>query len=73
MVYYFRAHKLVLHPDKIVFMLFTSLNISNLGENAFIDKKNFEGNCVSDLKTPVLCVNILQSPKVKFLGILIHI
>jgi hypothetical protein len=63
-VYYFRAHKLVLHPEKTVFMLFTNLNINNLGENVFIDDNNFEGDYVDDLKTPILCVNTHQSPKV---------
>jgi hypothetical protein len=52
-------------------MLFTNLNINNLGENVFIDNNNFEGDYVDDLKTPILCVNTHQSPKVKFLGILL--
>ncbi len=31
-VYYFRAHKLVLHPDKTMFMLFTNSNLTDLSE-----------------------------------------
>jgi hypothetical protein len=70
-VYYFRAHKLVLHPDKTVFMIFSNRNLSELDENVYIDNNNFDENYALNLKTPILCVNTLQSPKVKFLGIML--
>jgi hypothetical protein len=70
-VYYFRAHKLVLHPEKTVFMLFSNINAADIGENIYIDNNNFDNTYNLALKSPILCVNTLPSPKVKFLGVLL--
>jgi uncharacterized phage-associated protein len=63
-VYYFRAHKLVLHPDKTVFMLFSCRNQGEVNTSVYIDNNNYGANYIPELKTPILCVNNMQSPKV---------
>jgi hypothetical protein len=40
-VYYFRAHRLVLHPEKTTFMLFTTANVDSTKLEIFIDNNNF--------------------------------
>ncbi len=47
-VYYFRAHKLALHPGKTKFMIFSHSNLSNVNTpvSIFIDFNNF--NTTSD-------------------------
>ncbi len=52
-------------------MIFSNRNLSELDENVYIDNKTFDENYAFNLKTPILCVNTLQYPKVKFHGILL--
>ncbi len=40
-LYYFRAHRLVLYPDKTVYMLFSNSNIVNRDVEIFIDNNNY--------------------------------
>jgi hypothetical protein len=70
-VYYFRAHRLVLHPDKTVYMLFSNSNIVNRDVEIFIDNNNYSEISVPNLKVPILCTNDLPDPKVKFLGVIL--
>jgi hypothetical protein len=69
-VYYFRAHRLVLHPEKTTFMLFTTANVDSTKLEIFIDNNNFHELYSDGLKTPIQCINNLQTAKVKFLGVL---
>jgi hypothetical protein len=61
----------VLHPDKTVFMLFSSRNQGEVNASVYIDNNNYGANYIPELKTPILCVNNMQSPKVKFLGVIL--
>jgi hypothetical protein len=69
--YYFRAHRLVLHPDKTVYMLFSNSNIVNWNAEIFIDNNNYTEISVPNLEVPILCTNDLPDPKVKFLGVVL--
>jgi hypothetical protein len=69
-VFYFRAHRLVLHPEKTTFMLFTTANVDSTKLEIFIDNNNFHELYSDGLKTPIQCINNLQTAKVKFLGVL---
>jgi hypothetical protein len=70
-VYYFRAHRLVLHPDKTTFMMFTTSYVNVNDFNIYIDNNNYHDLYDDGLKSPIICINNLPSPKVKFLGVLI--
>jgi hypothetical protein len=70
-VYYFRAHRLVLHPDKTVFMLFSNSKTENTNKDIFIDNNNYAEPYDASLKTSISCVNYLSVPKVKFLGVIL--
>jgi hypothetical protein len=70
-VYYFRAHRLVLHPEKTVFMLFSHANIKDINKNIYIDSNNYNETDSLNLKKAILCVNNLPDPKVKFLGVVL--
>jgi hypothetical protein len=70
-VYYFRAHRLVLHPDKTTFMVFSSSNVNSNDFSIYIDNNNYHDVYDANLKAPINCTNNLPSPKVKFLGVLI--
>jgi hypothetical protein len=70
-VYFFRAHKLALHPDKTKFMIFShsnAVNDTNLRIN--IDFNNYNVETISALIKPIEFVNISPNPVVKFLGVL---
>jgi hypothetical protein len=68
-VYYFRAHKLVLHPDKIVVMLFTNRNPHVRDGCILIDNNNYNDDYLLALKSPIVHVNNQPTPKVKFRGV----
>jgi hypothetical protein len=71
-VYYFRAHRLVLHPDKTTFMLFSTANADTVNNKIYIDNNNYaEAHYNPDIKSAIHCVNNLDASKVKFLGVLI--
>jgi hypothetical protein len=71
-VYYFRAHRLVLHPDKTTFMLFSTANADTVNNKIYIDNNNYaEAHYNPNLKSAIHCVNNLDAAKVKFLGVLI--
>ncbi len=71
-VYYFRAHRVVLHPDKTTFMLFSTANADTVNNKIYIDNNNYaEAHYNPDLKSAIRCVNNLDAAKVKFLGVLI--
>jgi hypothetical protein len=70
-VYYFRKHKLALHPEKTVFMLILNLAPADHGEIIYIDNNHYDDTYHPALKLPILSVNLLQMPKTKFLGVLL--
>ena len=70
-VSFFQQHKLSLHPKKTTFMVFS--NIRNLNFNDIQINVNFNKSGCFDqnLIFPVSCVNLCDTPYVKFLGIYI--
>ncbi len=52
-VYYFRAHRLVLHPAKTVFMLFSSESTVKLNKRICIDNKNFFVHLITVANWPI--------------------
>jgi hypothetical protein len=69
-VYYFRAHKLALHPKKTKFVIFSHASFKNNPIVINIDFNNFSGVADHDLITPIEFVNNSQNPDVKFLGVI---
>ncbi len=63
---YFWAHKLALHPEKTVFMLFSNLASADHGELIYIDNNNYNDTYDPALKLPILSVNQLLMPKTNF-------
>jgi hypothetical protein len=70
-VYYFRAHRLVLHPDKMTLVLFSNSNIDTSTFNIYIDNNNYDVNYDLNLKSSIQCVNNLEYARVKFARVLI--
>jgi hypothetical protein len=69
-VYYFRAHKLALHPNKTKFIVFSHSNLNNTPIVINIDFNNYSGVPNNDLINPIEFVNRSANPIVKFLGVL---
>jgi hypothetical protein len=69
-VYYFRAHKLSLHPGKTKFMIFSHSNFTN-NDNISL-QIDFNNYFVPETipKTPIEFVNLAQTPVIKFFGVL---
>jgi hypothetical protein len=72
-IYYFRAHKLALHPEKTVFILISNSAPADHCEIIYIDNNNYDDTYDPALKLPILSVNQLQMPKTKFLGVLLNL
>jgi hypothetical protein len=69
-VFYFRAHKLALHPQKTKFIIFSHSNFIVNPPIINIDFNNFNGLPDNDLVSPIEFVNLSPDPTVKFLGVL---
>ncbi len=69
-VYYFRAHKLALHPQKTKFIIFSHSNFNFNPPIINIDFNNFTGLVNNNLVSPIEFVNLSPDPTVKFLGVL---
>jgi hypothetical protein len=71
-VYYSRAHKLVLPPGKTKFMIFSHTNFTNCNTQIVvnIDFNNFINYSDPVLKTEIEFVNRSTIPVIKFLGVL---
>jgi hypothetical protein len=70
-VYYFKAHRLVLHPDNTVLMLFSHTNTANTNLSVFIDNNNDNEPVSQNLRSTLICVSDLPDTKVKFLGVIL--
>jgi hypothetical protein len=69
-VYFFRAHKLALHPNKTKFMIFSHNNAAlNTDLKISIDFNNFSGEFEHNLLSPIEFVNNSTDPVIKFLGV----
>ncbi len=69
-VYFFRAHKLALHPNKTKFMIFSHSNaVLNTDLRINIDFNNFTDALDQNLITPIELVNKSADPVIKFLGV----
>ena len=70
--YFFRAHKLSLHPSKTKIMIFSNNNATkNMTANIFLNNNNFDQN-LPNLLTPIEHVHSHSvTPAIKFLGIFI--
>jgi len=68
---YFKLNKMALHPEKTKFILFSNRRWTPLPNVVFnfnpIDSPHENPNLIS----PMLCVNGLQNPSIRFLGVLI--
>jgi hypothetical protein len=62
-VYYFRAHRLVFHPEKTVFMLFSHANIKDINMNIYIDSNNYNETDSLNLKNQYCVLIISLIPK----------
>ncbi len=69
-VFYFRAHKLALHPQKTKFIVFSHNNFNNNPPVINIDFNNYNVPNDDDLVSPIEFVNCSADPTVKFLGVL---
>jgi hypothetical protein len=69
-VFYFRAHKLALNPQKTKFIIFSHSNFNLNPPIINIDLNNFNGLPDNDLVSPIEFVNLSSDPTVKFLGVL---
>ncbi len=70
MVYFFRAHKLALHPNKTKFMIFSHNNAAlNTDLKISIDYNNFSGEFEHNLVSPIESVNNSTDPVINFLGV----
>jgi hypothetical protein len=69
-VYFFRAHKLALHPNKTKFMIFSHSNaVLNTDLRVNIDFNNFPDALDQNLIKPIELVNKSADPVIKFLGV----
>jgi hypothetical protein len=68
---YFKLNKMALHPEKTKFILFSNKRWTPLPNVVFnfnpIDSPHENPNLI----LPMLCVNRLQNPSIRFLGVLI--
>jgi hypothetical protein len=68
-MYYFRAHKLSLHPAKTKFIIFThSKAVNVIGLKINIDFNNYSWEPAQALISPIEFVNMSANPVIKFLG-----
>jgi hypothetical protein len=68
--YYFRAHKLALHPNKTKFLIFSHANFTNIPLVVDIDFNNFSRTFNDDLVSPIEFINPSPNHTLKFLGVL---